>query len=187
MWERVQGVRGRSSVFARALAVIALASTALLAGAAGPAAAKKSGVSLADRAAIHDLVSQYSMTWDGKDAQGYTDLFTDDGLLEFRFAPNGEVVQTSLHGKEQILAFAQKSHQTFIENGVQTRHYQTNTLLRRVNGQQVIGTTMVLIAQQFQGERAPRIVHSGVYTDTFVKVRGEWRFASRVLRIDHEM
>jgi hypothetical protein len=160
---------------------------ALLLAFAGPAAAKKTGVTLADRAEIHDLISEYSMTWDGKDAQGYADLFADDALLEFRFAPNGEVVQTSLHGQAEILAFAQKSHQAFIDNGVQTRHYQTNTLLRRVNGRQVTGTTMVLIAQQFQGERAPRIVHSGVYTDAFVKVGGEWRFASRVLRIDHEM
>jgi hypothetical protein len=169
------------------LVVIVVAMTAALAGLAGPAAAKKTGVGLDDRAEIHDLISEYSMTWDGKDSQGYTDLFTDDALLEFRFAPNGEVVQTSLHGKAQILAFAQKSHQAFIDNGVQTRHYQTNTLLQRVDGRQVAGTTMVLIAQQFQGERTPRIVHSGVYTDTFVKVRGEWRFASRVLRIDHEV
>jgi hypothetical protein len=178
---------GRFVTRAGRLAVAALAAVAMLAFAGSAAAKKSDGVGLGDRAEIHDLISEYSMTWDGKDAQGYVNLFTDDALLEFRFAPDGQVVQTTLRSNAERLAFAENSFRTFVTNGVQTRHYQTNTLLRRADRGRVTGTTMVLIAQQFQGERTPRIVHSGIYTDRYVKVRGEWRFESRVLRIDHEM
>ena len=37
---------------------------------------------LLNRAAITDILTQYSYRWDSKDSAGFADLFTDDGVLE---------------------------------------------------------------------------------------------------------
>jgi SnoaL-like domain len=42
-------------------------------------------MSIEDKLAIHEVIAQYSYTYDGKDAEGFAQLFVDDGVFEVLF------------------------------------------------------------------------------------------------------
>ena len=37
-------------------------------------------MSLEDKLAIHEVIAQYSYTWDDKNAEGFAQLFTEDAV-----------------------------------------------------------------------------------------------------------
>jgi 3-phenylpropionate/cinnamic acid dioxygenase small subunit len=137
----------------------------------------------ADRQQILDLISRYSYTWDTKDAEAWSALFLDDATVSTYLA--GHLSDTMRSNKER-LATARESHQRFIAQGIQTRHYQTNSLLERTSDGSVRGETMLAVVWQSAGDSAPKLVHSGTYRDVFVKTASGWKFASREIRLDHE-
>ena len=85
-------------------------------------------IEVGDRFAIDDLLSRYSHSWDSKDPEEWADLFTDEGIWQNSFAGK---VETILKSNKERLQFAKKLQESFRQNGVTTRHHQTNTLLRR--------------------------------------------------------
>ncbi len=74
--------------------------------------------------------------------------------------------------------------ESLTEAGVQTRHYQTNTVLTETANGRITGRTMLLLLWQRHGETAPAIMVSGVYHDEFVKTTAGWRIASRRVKFD---
>jgi 3-phenylpropionate/cinnamic acid dioxygenase small subunit len=137
----------------------------------------------ADRQAILDVISRYSYAWDGKDADAFAALFDDDAVMS---AYNAGTLGSTVRTSKQLHAGARARHDWFTAHGIQTRHYQTNTILERMPDGSVRGTTMFSVLWQYATDPAPKPVHTGVYRDVFVKTRSGWKFASREVRIDHK-
>ena len=141
-------------------------------------------VSGRDRQDILDLLSRYSHTWDSRDAKGWTDLFLQNGAWQNYFAGD---ISRSLRSTKERLAFADELHRSFTERGVVTRHHQTNTLLTRNTDGSIQGETVFSVIWQNPQEPAPKLMHSGVYRDVYVKTERGWRFKRREVRVDHEL
>jgi SnoaL-like domain len=131
-----------------------------------------------DRTAILELIANYAYMWDGKDADGFSDLFAEDAIWESYYAaqptPAGH-----LQTRAELRSFAVESFAGRLV-GVQTRHHQNSTILTQVHPDSARGKTIFLVTHQRTDEVTPRLIYSGVYEDTFVKSAIGWRFARRV-------
>jgi len=160
------------SLFSFALLCVALA------GHAGPPLT----VSAEDQRQILDLVSAYSYTYDGKDLEGYLALYTKDCVWEV--VPNGATKPTvRAANREELRALASQRLAMLQQKGVQSRHYQTNTVLSARADGQVEGSTMLNLMWQVPGEK-PYTAMTGIYRDLFVKSDGTWKIAKRTLLMD---
>ena len=136
-----------------------------------------------DRQEILDLISRYSYVWDAKDADAWAALFKDDAnWVSYRAG----VLGTQLRSKAEILKWARERHQSQREQGIQTRHVQTNTLLERVSDGSVKAETMVTILGQQKDKPAAKITLTGTYRDRFEKTSSGWKFVRRELYGDQK-
>ena len=141
------------------------------------------GISVQDRMEIFELISKYSHTWDSKDSVAWAALFTDTAISQTYMA--GELVLESTSTVERLNG-AKSRHAMFTENGIQTRHFQTNTVLTLDRNGTVSGETVFSVAWQYSAEDEPRLMHTGIYRDKFTKTPAGWRFARREVRVDHK-
>jgi len=162
----------------------ALALTALL---AGPLA---SGVAVAgtvpsvpdeDRVQILDLISAYSHTYDSRDVESFIGLFTDDAVWEY-YGSGGTKLLFRFN-RQELRAAVTKRLEGLKTRGIQSRHYQTNTLLTPVAAGKVEATTIFNITWQVPDER-PALVTTGIFRDVVVKTAAGWRFARRTELVD---
>lgn len=136
-----------------------------------------------DREAITDLVSRYGHTWDNKNPEEWTRLFTEEA--DWLFYSGGEL-KKSIHTRNGRLNFAKEKLDLFIKQGIQTRHLQSNTILSLDENDSIHGETIFLVSWQTTGETAPALVHTGVYRDIFVRTPAGWKFSRREVHVDHE-
>ena len=149
-----------------------------LAAHAGPPAA----VSAEDQRQILDLISAYSYTYDGKDLEGYLALYTKDCIWEL--VPHGATAPTvRATNREELRTLVAQRLAMLQQQGIQSRHYQTNTVLTAGADGQVEGRTMLHLVRQAPGEK-PYTLMTGIYSDRFVKVDGSWKIAKRTLLMD---
>lgn len=139
-------------------------------------------VSAEDQRQILDLVSAYSYTYDGKDLDGYLALHTKDCVWEA--VPSGaSKPAVRAANREELRALAAQRLAMLQQKGVQSRHYQTNTVLvARLDGR-VEGTTMLNLVRQEPGAK-PYTAMTGIYRDLFVKEEGTWKIEKRTLFMD---
>jgi 3-phenylpropionate/cinnamic acid dioxygenase small subunit len=150
-----------------------------------PSQAAADGVSLQERAEILDIISRYSYTWDGRDGAAWVKLFTDDAVLSATFQKTLAWTHASNKGR---LAFIEEFYRSTAGQGLlQTRHYQTNTVLEKQADGSIAARSMFQVSVQFQGEAGPRVANSGVYVDRFVKTADGWKFARRDIMVDQPM
>ena len=140
-------------------------------------------ISVQDRIDILDLISRYSHTWDSKDSIAWAALFTDNAISQSY--SSGELLREASSTAER-LSGAKSRHAMFIENGVQTRHFQTNTVLTQHPNGSVSGETVFSVTWQYPAEESPRLVHTGIYLDEYTKSPSGWRFSRREIRVDHK-
>lgn len=114
-----------------------------------------------DRQAIIDLISQYSQAYDANDMERFVALFDTDGVIE---SPLGKWVSN-----EQIRQEVATRRQELTDQGIQPRHYQTNTLLTEIEEGRIEGRTMVFITWQYVGEQEPKVKYTSIYEDEFRK------------------
>jgi len=88
--------------------------------------------------------------------------------------------------RSALVERAKKRREGLASEGIQNRHYQTNTILEEVGKDQVNGRTMLLVAWQREGEPAPSVVHTGEYHDEFLRSQDGWRLARRDILVDHD-
>jgi hypothetical protein len=81
-----------------------------------------------DRQQILDLISRYSYTWDGKDVSAFAALFQDNAALSHY---SGGTLGKVTRSNEERLAMAREMFAAFTAKGIQSRHFQTNTILER--------------------------------------------------------
>ena len=137
---------------------------------------------IANRLAIMDMLTQYSYRWDGKDSQGFSELFTEEAVMERRL--NGELVDGSrLEGRASILEYARQSHKGRLAER-QTRHYISGIVFLELNADRAITENMGLITHHTAHDSAAYISSSGIYRIIWQKTPEGWRMHERVLTSD---
>ena len=71
--------------------------------------------------------------------------------------------------------------------GVVTRHHQTNTLLTKDADGSIGGKTVFPVIWQYAGDPVPKLMHSGVYRDLYVKTKHGWQFKLHEVPFDHKL
>ena len=138
-------------------------------------------LSVEDRLQIMDALAQYSYRWDGKDAAGFAQLFTEDGEME-RWVSGERVIGSLVQGREAIREYASNSHNGRLADR-QTRHHFSAFTVTAVTADFVETENMALITHQTAGE-PPSISSSGIYRITWKKTNQGWLMAKRVLFSD---
>ena len=131
---------------------------------------------LNDRQAIVDLISQYSYSYDGNDMETFMSLFDKDAV----FSMNGNEFSAG-EFFEGVAMLANKRAQ----EGIQTRHYQTNTVITEAGEGKARAKTMLLAVHQHPDKPIPDKVTSGTYVDEFRKIEQGWKFSRRDIQLDH--
>ena len=142
-------------------------------------------MSLDDKFAIQEVITQYSYTYDTKDAEGFAALFTDDAVWE-SFASDAPTPRIRLESRAAIRTWAAQQHQGRVAD-ITTRHYQSGTLFDALTSEAAHTRTMVLVTHQGSSDATPRVRLSGVYHDQWQKTPEGWRLAYRTLRHDRTL
>ena len=129
-----------------------------------------------DRQAIVDLISQYSYSYDENDMEMFKSLFDKDAV----FSIGGNEIPAG-----NFIKAAAAARNTHAQNGIQTRHYQTNTVIIQAEESRVRAKTIFFVVYQHAGKAGPDLVHSGMYTDEFRKTAQGWKFLGREIKLDH--
>lgn len=143
----------------------------------------KQSLSRSDCQEILDLISLYGHTYDANDIERLCSLFKEDASLRL-YCTIGATIMHESKSKMLIREFVSERRSSLAKQGIQPRHYQTNTILKIIREGKVKGVTMMMVLWQYPNEPEPTIVHSGFYRDQFEKTKGCWKFARREIHID---
>ena len=135
---------------------------------------------LADRLAIEDAIAQYAHRWDGKDADGFASLFTEDAIIERWLLGK---MRSRLEGRDALRAYAKESHEGRLADR-QTRHHMSGIVFIEMSADSALTENVVLITHQTASDPSPRIVSSGIYRNTWRRTDSGWKIARRVLVVD---
>lgn len=141
-------------------------------------------MSIEAKLAIQEMIAQYSYTYDSKDAEGFAQVFVEDGVFEI-FVPGKEMPSVRLQSREEIREWAARRLQERIGRFT-SRHYQSGILFDELTSDSALTRTMVLVTHQDVTEVAPRPTDSGVYHDQWRKTREGWRLAHRAAHVDRD-
>lgn len=136
---------------------------------------------LEDRFQISEQIARYSQFWDRKDADAFSGLFTEDGVLEWHFADASEQ-PPSLKGRDNILDYARQAHAGRLA-GRQSRHHFSGLVFERLAGGSAVTEHMFMVTHVLANE--PPIVRStGIYRIEWRKTEGQWLMSHRKLFVD---
>lgn len=133
---------------------------------------------------IRDLISAYAYTYDSKDMDAFLNLFTEDANWKW-VGPTGKTA-LKFDSRQELRKFVVPRTHAHKQQGIISRHYQTNTVFTEVGAKKARARTYVLVTWQYLSQAAPRPKHSGYYEDTFVKTQAGWKFSKRVAHLDHK-
>ena len=150
---------------------------------ARPGGGSPDSVSTTDQLQILTLIARYSHTFDSRDASGWAALFVDEAPFTIYMAG---ALDLTLRTNAERLKWARETHEYLVKAGVQNRHFQTNTVLSPRADGSVEGATFLMGTWQLASETVPKLMHTGVYRDVFIRTAQGWRIASRELRVDHK-
>ena len=131
-----------------------------------------------DYAHIIDLQGRYIFAQDFNDADGYANVFTEDGVLDWA---GGEV-----KGRAAIRKFKADGVYNLSKNAenaawpATTRHFITNTVVT-VTGDTAKAWTYWFQANNNGADRKPVYGLYGHYEDELRRVNGEWLFSRRAI------
>ena len=134
----------------------------------------------ADRLAIRELVEAYAHCADRRDAKGQMSLFTTDThFVVFMNAKDPKPSQ-ELHSREALApVFAD------LNKYAATTHFVGQSTIFTPAAYRATGEAYCLAHHvTVEGEKRRLMVASLRYLDTFVKMKGTWLFAERVLYVD---
>ena len=134
----------------------------------------------ADRLAIRELVETYAHCADRRDAKGQMSLFTEDThFVVYMNAKDGTPSQ-ELHSRQALApVFAD------LNKYDATMHFVGQSTILGLTADKGTGETYCLAHHlTIAGEKRRLMIAALRYSDTFVKVDGEWLFAERLLYVD---
>lgn len=137
---------------------------------------------LLNRAAIIDILTQYSYRWDGKDSAGFAEIFTQDGILE-RWGNGERIERATIKGKDAIFDYAKTSHEGRLADR-QSRHHFSGIVFIELTETTAITENMALITHQTVNDSSAFIRSSGYYRNTWRKTAQGWRISKRILKVD---
>jgi SnoaL-like domain len=141
-------------------------------------------MSIEDQLAIQETIAQYSYTYDSQDAEGFAQLFVEDGVFEV-FGPGQTTASVRLRSRTEIREWAAQRLQER-RGRFTSRHYQSGILFDELTSDSALTRTMVLVTHQGVAEAAPRPITSGVYHDQWRKTSTGWRLVHRAAHVDQE-
>ena len=141
-------------------------------------------MSVEEKLAIHEMIAQYSYTYDSKDAEGFAQVFVEDGVFEI-FVPGKTSPSVRLQSREEIREWVARRLQQRTGRFT-SRHYQSGILFDELTSDSALTRTMVLVTHQDVTEAAPRPTASGLYHDEWRKTHEGWRLARRAAHLDRD-
>lgn len=123
---------------------------------------------VADELAIRKVVAQYNRAFDYGDPEAWAALFTADGTFSMGS-------KELAGGRENLLAFAKQMIPT-----MKVKHCTTDPIIE-VNGNTASHDAYLILVDT--GDQVS-VINSGRYIDELEKVDGQWKFKSRVVRVD---
>jgi SnoaL-like domain len=141
-------------------------------------------MSIEEKLAIHEMIAKYSYTYDGRDAEGFAQVFVEDGVFEI-FGPGNTIPRVRLQSRTEIRTWAAQRLQGRVGRFT-SRHYQSGTVFDELTSDSALTRTMVLVTHQGVTEAAPRPTDSGVYHDQWRKTHEGWRLAHRAAHVDRD-
>jgi len=138
-----------------------------------------------DRLDILQKIAEYSYTFDGKDADGWANLFTEDGewisIIKEQDDPTEHLI-----GQDAIREWAAKRHQT-IPDTYRSFHHQSGTSFDELTANTARTRTMLVLTGHdmsgYDGSKGPQVTITGIYKDDWSKTADGWRIRKRVLVI----
>ena len=95
-------------------------------------------------------IYQYSYTWDSKNADKLSELFTENAVWEW-FPSGAEKPKVSFANRNEFKEFASERFKTNLADR-QTRPYQTNTVFLETTKNFARTQTMILLVHKIKGE-----------------------------------
>jgi len=141
-------------------------------------------VSIEDKLAIHEVIARYSYTYDSNDADGFAQLFVEDGVFEI-FVAGETSPSVRLRSRKEIREWAAQRLQER-RGRFTSRHYQSGILFDELSSDSARTRTMVLVTHQGVTEAAPRPTDSGVYHDRWRRTPEGWRLVHRAAQVDRD-
>jgi hypothetical protein len=120
-----------------------------------------------DRDEIRQLMYRYGHCWDNFDAQGWADVFIEDGVY---WEGGGPIIK----GRDELVAYAQDTSPLFSGRF----HIVTNQLID-VEGDEAKAHSYFCIIEGLN----PCL--TGTYDDDVIRTPQGWRFAKRVVTVLH--
>jgi len=141
-------------------------------------------MSAEEKLAIYEMIAQYSYTYDNKDADGFAQLFVEDGVFEI-FAPGRASPAVRLQSRKEIHEWA--AQRLRARNGQFTgRHYQTGIRFDELTNEEARVRVMVPVTRQEATDTRPYVNLTGVYHDLWRKTPLGWRLAHRAAYTDRD-
>lgn len=135
---------------------------------------------LAARLSILQSIADYSYTFDGRDAEGWSQVFTEDAVWEFRPSdPASALAGFRAVGREAIRAWAEQRYRE-LGPGARFLHHQSTTSFDALDPAGGATRTLVTVSRCDAGD-PPRLSVAGVYHDLWRPTPAGWRLAQRIL------
>jgi hypothetical protein len=138
-------------------------------------------VSADDLQAIRNLSYAYTFRLDEGDFAGVGELLADATLSPTMPGVRGEEIR----GREAVEHFYTEQVVTYDNGRPMTRHLITNHSIEFDEERTSAEARCYFTVLQRPPAEPYQIVVGGQYFDRFEKVDGEWRFASKVIQVDH--
>jgi uncharacterized protein (TIGR02246 family) len=141
-------------------------------------------MSLEDKLAIHEMIAQYSYAYDSKDADGFAQVFVENGVFEI-FVPGKTMPVVRLQSRQAIRAWAAQRLQARLGRFT-SRHHQAGILVDVLTTEEARVRVMLLVTRQEATETPPSVHLTGVYHDVWRKTPEGWRLAHRAAYADRD-
>jgi len=143
--------------------------------------ANAEGATLEDRVQISEQVARYAQLWDRKDAGAFSQLFTEDGVLEWHFVDATEQPPL-LTGRDNILQYARQAHAGRLA-GRQSRHHFSGLIFESLSEDSALTEHMFMVTHVLP-DKPPIVRSTGIYQIEWRKTEDQWLMAHRKLFVD---
>ena len=134
----------------------------------------------ADRLAIRELVEAYAHCADRRDAKGQMSLFTADTHFVVYMNAKDTKPSQELHSREALAPVFSD-----LNKYASTMHFVGQSTILTLTGDRATGEAYTLAHHlTIDGGKRGLMIAALRYSDTFVKIDGEWLFAERRLYVD---